>query len=282
MARRLQEEKPFPRDPDTQVIRGAEAFDFPPAGGAAGSVIAGGHAVLCLHGWTSTPRELRFLAAKLAGAGFRCVGPRLKGHGLTVRALHGVHFRDHLEEAEEAFGRLAMEHERVSVCGLSLGGLLALNLAARRRVANLVLVAPFLKPAGSTFGLPNAWLVGRVPLPRLVGKDVGGPIADPEGAAGHIAYHAMPAEEMESIVQATRDFSGLEKDVTCPALIFHCVHDTTSDFAGSLALMGALGSEDKTLVAYNRGNHILTLDYERNRLEATALEWLSRRSGASA
>lgn len=278
MARRLQEEKPFPRDPDTQVIRGAEAFDFPPAGGRD----AGHHAVLFLHGWTSTPRELRFLAAKVAAAGFRCVGPRLKGHGLTVRALHGVRFRDHLREAEEAFGRLAMSHERVSVCGLSLGGLLALNLAVRRRVANLLLVAPFLKPAGSTFGLPNAWLVGRVPLPRYVGKNVGGPIDDPEGAAGHIAYHAMPAEEMASIVQAARDFAGLEKAVTCPTLVFHGVHDKTSDFAGSLALMGTLGSEDKTLVAYNRGNHILTLDYDRERLEATAVEWLSRRAAQAA
>ena len=274
MARRLQEEKPFPRDPDTQVILGAEAFDFPPADARD----AGGHAVLFLHGWTSTPRELRFLAEKAAAAGFHCVGPRLKGHGLTVRALHGVLFRDHLAEAEEAFGRLAMSHDRVSVCGLSLGGLLALNLAVRRRVANLILVAPFLKPAGSTFGLPNSWLVGRVPLPRHVGKNVGGPIDDPEGAAGHIAYHAMPAEEMASVVQATRDFAGLEKEVTCPTLVFHGVHDRTSDFAGSLALMGALGSDDKTLVAFNRGNHILTLDYDRERLETTAVEWLSRRA----
>ena len=141
------------------------------------------------------------------------------------------------QEAEDAFGRLAMQHEKVSVCGLSLGGLLALNLAARRRVANLILIAPFMTPAGSTFGLPNSWLVGRVPLPRLMGKNVGGPIDDPQGPPGHIAYHAMPAAEMASVVQATRDFAGLEKAVTCPTLIFHGVNDKTSDFAGSLSLM---------------------------------------------
>jgi carboxylesterase len=275
MARRLQEEKPHPRDPDTQVIRGAEAFDFPAAPGTGPG--AGSHAILFLHGWTSSPRELRFLAEKAASAGFRCLGPRLKGHGLTVRALRGVLFADHLAEGEEAFASLAMSHERVSVCGLSMGGLVALHLAARRRVANLVLIAPFVKPAGTTFGLPNRWLVGRVPLSEYVGKHEGGPIEDPGARAAHIAYHAMPAAGMESVVQAARDFRGLEKSVACPTLVFHSVRDRTSDFAGSLDLMGSLGSDDKTLVAFNRSNHVLTLDFDRGRLEAEALAWLARR-----
>jgi carboxylesterase len=296
MSRRMQEERPFPRDPVTQVIRGAEAFDFapgppPPAadpsrnhGRADGaSALADGRidratpAILFFHGWTSTPREMRFLAERFADRGYRCVGHRLKGHGLTVRALQGVSFQDHLEEAGEAFGRLAMEHDRVTLCGLSLGGLLALNVAARRRVDHLILIAPFMKPAGATLGVPNAWLVGRVPLGDMVAKDERGPIDDPAGLKDHIAYHAMPAREMASVVQGARDFEGLEKDVTCPVLILHGVHDRTSDFSGSLALMARLGSEDKTLVAFNRGNHVITLDSERARLEATALEWLDRR-----
>lgn len=275
MARRLQEEKPFPRDPTTQVIRGAEAFDFPAAPGAGAGRES--HAVLFLHGWTSTPRELRFLAEKIAAAGFRCLGPRLKGHGLTVRALRGVTFSDHFAESEEAFASLAMDHDRVSICGLSMGGLIALHLAARRRVANLVLIAPFAKPAGTTFGLPNRWLVGRVPLSDYVGKHEGGPINDPEGLAGHIAYHAMPAAGMESVVEAAREFRGLERTVTCPTLIFHGVRDRTSDFTGSLDLMGTLGADDKTLVAFNRSNHVLTLDFDRGRLEAETVDWLSRR-----
>lgn len=275
MARRLQEEKPFPRDPETQIIRGAEPFDFP--GDPSGPGKAADHAILFLHGWTSTPRELRFLAERTAAAGFRSRGVLLKGHGRTIRALQGVFFKDHLAEAEEAFGALAVQHERVSICGLSLGGLLALNVAARRRVANLVLIAPFLRPAGSTFGLPNAWLVGRVPLSGYVGKDVGGPIEDPAGRAGHIAYHAMPAAEMASIVQATRDFQGLEGSIACPTLVLHGVHDRTSDFAGSLSLMEKLGSGDKTLVAFNRGNHVITLDYDKERIESAAVDWLARR-----
>lgn len=267
--RRLQEEKPFPRDPETLIIRGAETFELGPE--------KADHAVLFLHGWTSTPRELRFLAERMAAAGFRCRGPLLKGHGLTVRALKGVFFKDHLAEAEEEFGRLAVSHERVSICGLSMGGLLALNVAVRRRVANLVLIAPFLKPAGTTYGFPNRWLVGRIPLSGYLGKNLGGAIDDPAGLAGHITYHAMPAEEMASVVQGARDFQGMEKSVTCPVLVLHGVKDRTSDFDGSLALIRDLGSDDKTLMAFNRGNHVITLDHDRERLESEALGWLSRR-----
>lgn len=241
----------------------------------------GPHAVLFLHGWSSSPRELRFLAGRLAGAGFRCEGPLLKGHGTRLADLAPTRFADFMGAAEKAFDSLAASHPRVSVCGLSMGGLLGLRLATVRPVANLVLVAPFLFPSGSTLGLPNRWLVGRIPLPALMAKSKGGPIMDPAGAADHIAYHAMPTRSMVSVVRAGRAFAAQVPKVACPALILHSVHDGTSDFSGSQMLMRRLGSEDKTLVAFNRGNHVITLDFEKERVEETVVEWLGRRRGAS-
>jgi carboxylesterase len=267
----IQTEKPWQRDPVTGVILGAEAF----------AMGEGSHAVLFLHGWSSSPRELRPLAGRIARAGFHCRGPLLKGHGTRLADLMPTRFPDYLEEAEGAFDSLAAAHDRVSVCGLSMGGLLALQLAARRRVANLVLVAPFLTPSGATLGLPNRWLVGRVPLPPIMAKHLPGPIADPAGAESHIAYHAMATRSMVSVVEAARAFVPEVPKVACPTLILHSIHDTTSDFAGSELLIRRLGSEDKALVAFNRGNHVITLDYEKERLEETASEWLIKRRSVS-
>jgi carboxylesterase len=266
----LQQEKPWPRDPVTQVILGAEPFDFGD----------GSHAVLFLHGWTSTPRELRFAAQKIAAAGFRCRGILFDGHGRTLRALDGVGFREHLAQAERAFGELALSHDRVSICGLSMGGLAALHLAARRRVSSLVLLAPFTRPWGSTFGLPNNFLLGKVPLRGNIAKEMPGPINDPAGLEGHVAYHAMPAAELMTVVQGARDLKGKEGSITSPALILHSVNDHTSDFQGSLDLIKDLGSDDKTLVAFNRSNHILTLDFDRERVETEMVDWLRRRRDA--
>jgi carboxylesterase len=249
------------------VIRGAEPFAFG----------EGRDAVLFLHGWTSSPREMRFLAERIAPLGFRCEGPRLKGHGTRLEDLAPTRFPEYLAESEAAFSALAARHARVFVCGLSMGGLLALHLARAFPVAGLILVAPFLLPAGRTFGIPNSWLIGKVPLPAALAKGKDGPILDPEGLAGHIAYRAMPSASMVSVVLAARRLlAGLPRIIS-PALIFHAVHDRTSDFRGSQLLIERLGGEDKALVAFNRGNHVLTLDFPRNRIEAETLAWLERR-----
>jgi carboxylesterase len=268
----VQTERPYPRDPVTGIIRGAEAFEFG----------AGSHAVLFLHGWTSTPREMRFLAEKVAAAGFRCSGPLLKGHGRTLPDLAGTRFADYLSECEAAFDSLSASHGRVSVCGLSMGGLLGLYLAVRRPVANLILIAPFLRPYGKTLGLPNSWLAGRVPLAGNLAKYAPGPIRDQESLRSHIAYHAMPARSMGSVVAAGRKIAANADQIHCPVLILHSVHDTTSDFSGSRLLIEKLGSDDKTLVALNRSNHVVTLDFDRARVEETTVSWLERRRSAIA
>ena len=46
-----------------------------------GDVGGSGPAVLCLHGLTGTPYEVRPPAEALAEAGFACLGPLLPGHG---------------------------------------------------------------------------------------------------------------------------------------------------------------------------------------------------------
>lgn len=263
----IQRERPWPRDPVTGVIQGAESFGFG----------TGAHAILFLHGWSSTPRELRFLAKRCADAGYHCRGPLLKGHATRLHELAPTRFSDYLEQSEREFDALAAAYGRVSVCGLSMGGLLALHLAAARPVANLVLIAPFLSPAGKTFGLPNRWLIGRVPLSGNITKREGGPVDEPLSRDTHISYHAMPAQSMVSVVLAARRFARRVPEVASPTLILHSVHDTTSDFRGSKHLIERLGSEDKTLVAYNSGNHVITLDYQKDALEQTTLDWLSRR-----
>lgn len=52
-----------------------------------GDVGGTGPAVLCVHGLTGTPYEVRPPAELLARHGFACLGPLLPGHGQTPQAL---------------------------------------------------------------------------------------------------------------------------------------------------------------------------------------------------
>ena len=77
-----------------------------------------GPAVLCLHGLTGTPWEVRLPAEALAEAGFACLGPLLAGHGTHPRELSGVTGRDWLAAALGAWDSLAKTHARVRALAL--------------------------------------------------------------------------------------------------------------------------------------------------------------------
>jgi carboxylesterase len=90
-------------------------------------------AVLCLHGFTGTPFEIRPIADELTRLGYHVESPTLAGHGADVKALEGTGWRDWLRSAELAFDALAARTSgRIAVVGFSMGGLLALRLGRSR------------------------------------------------------------------------------------------------------------------------------------------------------
>lgn len=100
-------------------------------------------AVLLLHGFTGTPWEVLPLAEGLAALGYHVRVPRLPGHGTVPEDMRFAGRAEWEQAAQDELDALA-EAKRVVVAGLSMGGLLAVRLAARNRerVAGLVLMAP--------------------------------------------------------------------------------------------------------------------------------------------
>lgn len=102
----------------------------------------GGKAVLLIHGWTSTPYEVRRLGKYLNQNGFTAYAPRLSGHGTRPEDLENVRWQDWMRDAREAYEQLKKNHETVYVVGTSIGSNIALMLAKERDdIAGLVLMA---------------------------------------------------------------------------------------------------------------------------------------------
>src|SRR5438445_1896995 len=81
---------------------------------------------LVVHGFTGTPFEVRLLGEALAGRGFAVEGPVLAGHAGTTSDLAASRWPDWVASAERALEKLRGRAERVGVCGLSMGALVAL------------------------------------------------------------------------------------------------------------------------------------------------------------
>lgn len=229
--------------------------------------------VLVVHGFTGSPFEMRLLGEHLAGRGLAVIGPRLAGHAATTGELAATRWPDWLSSVERAFDRLRERCERVAVVGLSLGGLLTLELARRRKqqVSSIALLA-------TALWLPSRALrfdalvqatpfVRNLALPKLAGSD----IRDKEmrrrnqiaqGRAG------MPLPALHSLVELGAYLKPRLHEVTHPALLMHSRQDHTVPFACMDHLAKHLGTPPGSLheVPLEQSFHVITLDVEREQV----------------
>jgi carboxylesterase len=88
--------------------------------------------VLMVHGLAGTPNEMRMLGRGLQSAGFEVHGVQLAGHCGTLDDLVATGWQDWVESVHAGARRLRAKVDRVVVMGLSMGAVLALELAAER------------------------------------------------------------------------------------------------------------------------------------------------------
>jgi len=101
-----------------------------------------GKAVLLIHGWTTTPYELRRLGKYLNENGYTISAPMLRGHGTVPKDLEGVKWEDWITDLKKDYEKLKNSHDKVYVAGPSVGANLAVMLAENYpKIAGLVLMA---------------------------------------------------------------------------------------------------------------------------------------------
>src|SRR5262249_44565470 len=102
---------------------------------------------LLIHGFLGSPRDMRPLAEALAASGVAARGVLLPGFGPDTPRQSTVRAEDWLDAARSAWHDLRRGAERTTLIGFSMGGAIALSLAAEAGLVpdHLVLVAPHWK-----------------------------------------------------------------------------------------------------------------------------------------
>lgn len=103
--------------------------------------------VLLVHGFTSSTKTVEGIVPRLEAAGIPYRVPVLRGHGTHYTQMKNVTAQDWYDDAETALLDLAKEVDKVIVVGLSMGGLVTLNLGIRHsdKIAAIVTWAAALR-----------------------------------------------------------------------------------------------------------------------------------------
>lgn len=101
-----------------------------------------GRGVLLVHGWSSTPYELRRLGKYLNDDGYTVLGIQLAGHGTVPKDLENIRWQQWMMDVRNGYKKLQENCEKVYVGGTSIGANLAMILAKEENsVAAVVLMA---------------------------------------------------------------------------------------------------------------------------------------------
>jgi carboxylesterase len=228
--------------------------------------------VLLLHGFGGAPRSLQELAERLLATGYTVALPLLAGHGRTPEAMEASRWTEWTADAEQAYQWVSGRTDRVFVCGLSMGGALALWITERHpEAAGVISINSIIRHPLEKIML----LVGRLRIPRWV-KAVGND-AKVEGVDER-AYQRLPMRSTYELALLSRDARAGLGTVRCPALCFSSSVDHVVPPANQKELFAALGSNDKTFVELPDCYHLATMDGGRETVFRGVLDFIAAHS----
>lgn len=244
------------------IIPTAEPFFYP--GGTVG--------VLLVHGFTGSPKELRWLGEQLAHQGYSVLGVRLAGHATQPDHILRVTWEDWLASVEDGFNLLRGISSQIVVAGLSMGGILTLLFGSRFEVSGLIAMStPYEMPPDPRLRfLKFLW-----PLVPTVPKDKPD-WHDPSLETDHIHYPRYATKAVIQLVGLMGEMRRALPLITAPTLLINSLNDATVPTSHMDQIYKHLGCQDKTKLIVENSGHIITRDLEKERVLDAIHQFIQR------
>lgn len=239
---------------------------------------AGDRAVLLIHGFNDTPQSMAYLAASMHRAGWTALAPRLSGHGVSLsRMAREARAASWRAELAQAYAQLRRDHEHVMVCGQSMGGALAVLLAADLNdLQSLVLLAPYVgMPISLQLQIGAAWLLHPWgPYRESAGGERS--IHDPDAKARALGPGIITARTMTELRKVARGARSALSRVRAPTLYLQSRTDNRIPTEVAERNFRALGSREKVQGWLTGCGHIISADYCRDEVARQVIAWGER------
>jgi len=237
----------------------------------------GPRGALLLHGFNDTPQSVGALARWLREAGWSVHAPLLPGHGRgpAVFAAEG-RAEAWWDAARASWQALRARYPTAVVMGQSMGGALAITVAAELPAAAVVLFAPYLSMGMRARSVSRLWPIARLVVPELRGDPTRG-ILDPEARAAALgggAFTPQAVNELRRVVDRAREAAGALRS---PVLMIQGRNDYRVSSSSARRGFARIGSADKTLIWRDGVGHVVAADAGREEVFTLVDEWMAAR-----
>jgi len=236
-------------------------------------------ACLLIHGFTGTPKEMRWMGEFLNQQGYTCLGIRLAGHATNPEDMIRSRWTDWVASVEDGYQLLCGVTNDIFLLGLSMGGILALLMSTRLapRVKGVVAMStPSRLP--TDYPIRFIQLISIVMRYRPKSKEPPGSGWFDKGAyKDHVAYAKNPVRSTVELKKLILEMRAALPKVNVPVLLMHSKDERyiLPDNAEDI-FAGLINASDKTKLYMTGSGHVLPRDASREQVFKSALEFIQR------
>jgi carboxylesterase len=217
------------------------------------------------------------LGEYLAWQGFTVLGLRLPGHRTTLDDLEQSTPRQWLMAVDHAIDQLQRTCSHIFLIGNSLGGVLALAIAARRG-PDLAGIAAISTPVSATMLIG---ILEDASIPdRFVRPDIAEVLcSDPR--VGTFQYAQQSKKVLAAAYEVFKQNQAVLSDIRVPLLVIISLKDRVVPLENAYYLIDHVSSTDTTLVTLSDSAHLPTLDYDKERVQVACASFIERVLGGA-
>ena len=209
--------------------------------------------VICVHGFTGVPYEGAPAVRALADLGVPAVAPLLPGHGYKDRDEQMQEFASITQDgmlaaARQEIRRAREQYAQVGMFGFSMGGAIALIMAAEGLLDACAVAAPALR-------LPTKAEV-LIPLLGWLSFAVSAPHTEPFYLPGYEFHHSRA---LKALWQLSRQSRHRLPEIQCPVLGIHSHNDLTVPPVVLALMEQHIPGQVKT-AWFDQSGHVMLLD----------------------
>ena len=236
-------------------------------------------ACLLIHGFTGTPKEMRWMGEFLNGHGYTCLGIRLAGHATDPEDMIRSRWTDWVASVEDGYQLLCGVNNNIFLVGLSMGGILALFMSTQLapRVKGVIAMS-------TPSRLPTDYPIWFIELVSHVmryrpksNEPPGSGWFDKSAYKDHVAYAKNPVRSTAELKKLILEMRAVLAQVKVPILLMHSKDEryiSPNNMEDIYA--GLINTSDKAKLYITGSGHNLPRDASREQVFHSALEFIQR------